>query len=445
MAFKQYTHCISKSDFDSFWNVGGKTQGPVVPLFIWGALQALKTALIGAGLGGTISATIGGGGGILAAAGGVFGLSVGFVDGFCDQWLNRRLICISSNQCAVGNIAWIEPPAGKDFFERLFDNDISMNVRLIPYSENEFKVGDKTKDYDWRKMQTDGFPPAALVKEQFNDLSYRGYEPDEPDAKPNHPGGRWTLHCEFEGDGMVTLCAIAKWLAVLTAFFFPLLIVLGAIVGAVYFGITNGVKAFKTCKKRCKIPVICDVVCFFAAVAAAIPAAFAGAFVGALSGPGAVAVLGGALVGSFFSHDGAFSDAADDPESGELHEKDCVFIAGDQVYDAGHPEGWHELHPVKHVQLICANSLPKTVLESANCCPHADSNKFDDPAFRDQVKRFWDSWCNGYQTSQDPITIKNQGEQENLWCLHPLIDGCKRRVEPDEPPPIEPDEPPPIR
>lgn len=437
MAFKQYTHCISKVNFDSVWNVGGQTQGPVVPLFIWGALRALRTGLIGAGLGAIIDGSSFGGG-LLAVAFGVFGLSVGFVDGFCDQWLNRRLICISPNQCAVGNIAWIEPPSGKDSFERLFDNDKSINVRLMPYSGKEdFPRANNTRDYDWRQMQTDGFPPAVLVKEQFNDLGYQGYEPD---TEGNHPGGSWTLHCEFEGDGMVTLCAIAKWLAVLTAFIFPLLVVAGAIIGAVYFGFMNGVKAFKTCKKSCKIPVICDVVCFFAAVAAAIPAAFAGAVVGALSGPGAVAVLGGALIGSFFSNDGDFSDAADDPESGELHKEDCVFIAGDQVYDAGHPEGWHELHPVKHVQLICANSLPKTVLESANCCLHAESTemvgavrKFDDPAFRDQVKRFWDRWCNAYQTSQDPITIKNQGEQENLWCLHPLIDGCKRRVEPDGP------------
>jgi hypothetical protein len=438
MAFKQYTHCISKADFESFWNVGGKTQDPVIPLFAWGAIQAAKTAFIGALIGAGIGAPFGGAG-IGALAGALFGLSLGFVNGFCDQWLNRRLICITANRCAVGKVAWSEPPSGKDFIERLYDNDLSMNVRLIPYSADEFPRDASTKDYDWHQMQTDGFPAAELVKEQFSDLGYQGYEPD---AKPNHPGGRWTIHCEFEGDGMKTLCGIAKVLAIFSALATPVLAFVGAIAGALYFGIKNGAKAFKTCRKSCKIPIVCHVVCFVVAVFAAIPAAVVGAVVGALSGPGLAAVIVGGLLGTFVSNDGAFGDAADDPESGNLHDEDCVFVAGDQVYDAGHPEGWLELHPVKHVQLICDHSLPDSA--TAECCPHARSDelagsvrRFDDPAFHDQVKRFWDRWCNGYQTSQDPVTVKNQDDPENQWCLHPLIDGCKRRAEPGGPPPIK--------
>src|SRR5438105_3128535 len=104
MPYRQYTHCIDKSDFDSFWNFGGKTQDPLIPLLVSGALRAALYAFVGALIGAGLGLAIAGPPGALvgAAAGAAFGLSLGFIDGFCDQWLNRRLICIEKDRCAVG-------------------------------------------------------------------------------------------------------------------------------------------------------------------------------------------------------------------------------------------------------------------------------------------------------------------------------------------------------
>jgi hypothetical protein len=183
MAYRQTTHCIAKAEFDSFWNVGGQTQNPAVSQIVSGALQAAKTAFIGALIGAGIGAALSGGSaaGFGALVGGAFGLSLGFVNGFCDQWLNRRLICLTpQDQCILGTIANIDPVASKPFFERLFDNDLSMNVRLLPYDATEFPW-DKAGDYDWTRMQTDGFPAAALVTQQFLDCA------PSPGCSPSQP------------------------------------------------------------------------------------------------------------------------------------------------------------------------------------------------------------------------------------------------------------------
>jgi hypothetical protein len=106
MAYRQYTHCIEKSDFDSFWNFAGRTQDPAIPLFVWGALRAALWAFVGALVGAGLGSAFGpGGSAVGAAVGGAFGLSEGFIDGFCDQWLNRRLICIERDKCALGKVA----------------------------------------------------------------------------------------------------------------------------------------------------------------------------------------------------------------------------------------------------------------------------------------------------------------------------------------------------
>jgi len=451
MAYRQITHCSTKADFDSFWNFGGKTQDPALSVIVSGALQAAKTAFIGALLGAGIGAVATGGTatGLGALAGGAFGLSLGFINGFCDQWLNRRLICLTpQDQCIVGKVAHIEPVDKKPYYERLFDNDLSMNVRMVPYDAAEFQWDKAPKDYDWTRMQADGFPAAALVKQQFSDLSYQGYGEEGDDHRPpNHPGGRWTLHCEFEGDAMTTLCAIARVLALATLIppVFVVTVAVGAVLGAGYgawTAIKNAGDTFKGCKKKCKIPIVCDVVCAFYVAATVAAGIVLGALAGALAGPGLTAVVVAGIAARAFGivDDGQFSDAADDPDSGNLHDEDCVFVAGDHVYDAGHPEGWHELHPVKHVQKMCQESF------DPQCCPHADSGSsdpvtlvrtFDDPAFRDRVFLLWNRCCSEYHKVTDPATTTNQADPENLWCLHPLIDGCRR---PDRPP----DGPPPI-
>jgi hypothetical protein len=358
----------------------------------------------------------------------------------CDAWLKRRLICVSGDHCAIGRVAFREFVEDKDYFEALFDNDVSINLRFLPYDGTQFSPDASGPDYDWQMMQTDGFPGVELVKKVFPDLSYEGYIEGENGKKyPNNPGGRWTLHCEFEGNAMVTICKVGKVVGVFTTILAPLFIVIGAVVGAVVYGAKNAAKAWKNCRKHCSIPVICHIACAIAAALAAITGAAAGAVGGGLAGPGLATGFISSLIGKWFDirEDGSFADAAADPASGTLEQGDCIFLNGAHVYDAGHPEGWHELHPVKLVQKICDHRIK----ENPDCCPQKNTSDLDalslplfqSQQFKDSLQLLYDRWCKGYRTSQDPIVVSAQGQPENQWCLHPLIDGCARRQEIAEP------------
>src|SRR5437016_5551059 len=108
----QYTHCVAFDDFKNHWQ--GSSQGPVAPLFFNAASEAIKDMLLGALAGGAIGLLAGPGGLIVGAGLGAWvGFGWGFVEGFCDQWLNWRLICVNRDQCAGGRVAWIETVAGK--------------------------------------------------------------------------------------------------------------------------------------------------------------------------------------------------------------------------------------------------------------------------------------------------------------------------------------------
>ncbi len=461
MPYKQYTHCIELNDYQSFWkNALRQGQDPVSPLLVNAFLESIKYAIFAA-IGGFLI-----GGGIGAMIGGSIGLSYGFIEGFADQWLNKRLICIKKDSCATGEVVSIETPAKKDYFERIFDNDLSFNLRLTPYNGKivkdilrvpEFPREDFSINYDVNQIVTDNFPAADLLVNPVGwNLKYKGYDGD---GLPNHPGGRWSLHGEFEGNAMETLRTIGKFLSVLNPIIGPIGVGVGVIGGVIAGAAISGKAAYNwvhdKCKSNCSIPVLCDIVCVVAAVAAAVVAGLVGAFLlgslGAiLGGMGGGVLVVSSVVGNWINTDGDFRDAANDPESGNIEEGDCVFIAGDLVYDAGHPEGWHEIHPVRHLQKICDHKsiidhlpntlkitdlngkpIDKNIDPDPSCCPSAVTGdpKFRDQAFRDSVKLFWDRWCSYYQTGQDPLVIAAQNSPENQWCLHPLVDGCKRRKE----------------
>jgi hypothetical protein len=414
----QYTHCAEFSDWDSHW--GG--QGPIVPLLINSLKQALITAFLGATAGGAIGSLGGGIGALIGVAvGGYVGFSYGFVDGFCDQWLNWRLICVKRDQCAIGHVAWIETMSNKfgdDPIDWLFDNDLSFNLRLLPYTQGEFPREGPAKPHGLSAIESDGFPAAELLKKPPFDLDYKGYSGTD---RPDHPGGRWTLHSEIEGDGMQTLCTIAKVLAVLG----PLTAAAGVVAGAIVVGVEAASKAYNWvhdgCKKICGVPIFCDIACFVIAAAAAVVAGVIGAAVGAVLGaiPGMGAVFLGALASLPLRHNGEWSDVQNDPKSGNIEEEDCVVVLGDQVYDAGHSDGWLEIHPVRHLQKVTLTPPLR-----ATTAPG-----FDSDAFRTEVKTTWDTWCDAVKKGNDPATKAAQDDPKNIWCLHPLVDGCRKHDE----------------
>jgi hypothetical protein len=413
----QYTKCAEFSDWDDHW--GG--QGPLVPLLINSLKQGVLTGLLGALAGGGIGLLGGGlGVGVGAALGGYIGFSYGVVEGFCDQWLNWRLICVKRDQCAIGHVAWIETMSNKfgdDPIDWLFDNDLSFNLRLLPYSKDEFpRDGGAGYGNDAAHIQGDPFPAAALLKNPgFSGLKYEGYSGTD---KPDNPGNRWTLHSEIEGNGMRTLCDIAKVLAILG----PLTAAVGVVAGAIVGAVEGAVQAYKLvhdgCKKACSIPILCDIVCIILGAAAAVVGAYVGAIVGALAGaiPGLGAVFLGAIISTFVRHDGEFSDVANDPASGNIEEEDCVIVWGDQVYDAGHSDGWLEIHPVRHLQKVIG-AAPAEATSTPG---------FRADPFKADVNRIWNDWCNGLKTAYDPATKTAQQDPVNIWCLHPLVDGCRK-------------------
>src|ERR1700744_5890251 len=44
---------------------------------------------------------------------------------YCDWWLNKRLICLGGDRCAIGLLVSVEPPADKTGFDAI-DTDFSM-------------------------------------------------------------------------------------------------------------------------------------------------------------------------------------------------------------------------------------------------------------------------------------------------------------------------------
>jgi hypothetical protein len=154
--------------------------------------------------------------------------------------------------------------------------------------------------------------------------------------------------------------------------------------------------------------------------------AIAGAFLGAIPGLGPL-LLGG-LISIPLRENGAWDDVANDPESGTIEEEDCVFVFGDQVYDAGHSEGWVEIHPVKHLQKVCSHeAFLKTLTDDPRCCPGELTGvpEFRSAAFVAAVKTFWDTWCAAVSLGRSAETLSAQQQPENWWCLHPAVDGCR--------------------
>lgn len=437
MAFKRSTECRHYEEFKDHWQ--GASQSPVVPLTLNAFTEALKHVPLVASMG-ALAGAIGGplGSLIVALLAAIIAFSYGFVKGFCDQWLKWRLVCVQRDQCAGGQVAWIEPPGGKfanDPIEWMFDNDLSFNLRLTPYNGQQPVGGgiglefppDGGAGYGVGAIDADAplFSSAKLLQMPKQaggadwHVPYKGYDGTD---KPDNPGGRWTLHCEIEGNGMETLCSIAKALAWVAPLLSAAGAVAGAIVGAVY-GFTKVYEAIhKACKKACKIPILCDIVCFVVAAVPAVVAGYVGAIVGAVIGaiPGVAPLLIAGLISIPLRENGSWDDVANDPESGTIEEEDRVFVFGDQVYDAGHSDGWVEIHPVKHLQKMCSHETP-------NCAPAevTGAPRFRSPAFVAEVKTFWDTWCGAVTLGRSAATLTAQQQPSNWWCLHPAVDGCR--------------------
>ena len=215
-------------------------------------------------------------------------------------------------------------------------------------------------DTDQDTVFNDGAQGQRLLQRRFMDLSYEGYDP--PQA---------TMHCEFEGSRLRTLVNAMK-------------------VGAVAL-------AAAACACQFVPPLVCVALILL--------------------------VLGiTALAGWFGGEDGSPADAATDPESGTVEDGDCVVVRGVHVYDAGHCEGWHEIHPVLHVQKICGKDETECL---AGNCFEADTR---DPAVQQEVNDVVARWCRELGQPQEPNVMLRQKAPESRWLFHPDVDGCRHVV-----------------
>jgi hypothetical protein len=87
---------------------------------------------------------------------------------------------------------------------------------------------------------------------------------------------------------------------------------------------------------------------------------------------------------------------------------DILVIKGDWIYDSLH-DGWNEIHPILQAQRIGTWN---------------GSWGFDAALAR---KR----WCRALDEVDEPGTRDDQGKPEHHWEVHPTVDGCKPKHEPE--------------
>ena len=136
--------------------------------------------------------------------------------------------------------------------------------------------------------------------------------------------------------------------------------------------------------------------------------------------PGLAATLAAAFIGVLFRHNGDFADAQTNPEAGSISPGDYVVVVGAFVYDGGHKEGWHELHPVRTVYKI-----PDANQTGVAVGPVAALGLGASPTLRERAATYWDEVCAEHGKRLKPGTTAAQALPENSWNIHPLVDGCR--------------------
>lgn len=366
MAYKQYTHCTSTSDFKDFdrkiWGIiigiGGLT-GLIASIFVQAAIPGYGIYFVLFGSGFLFAAIV---------------MTFEFL-------LGGKLICLGGDKLAIGKVISVELPGTKDGVIANIDNDYSINILLCPHDIKFNKSGttEAIKE-NWDNVSklpnVDTSKPVnfqdELVKPQpastNHGIPFTGYESSEFLLKPN-------FHIELEGARISNMYAA-----------------------------------------------------FLAAWALLVIAALAALAVASIPGIGwllaLLIMLFGAAVGAGIaaltyvaSSDGSLDDV--DYSIGELHIEDLIIAYGTWTYDAGHnydlKAGWNELHPVKF--LSKGNILQKDAEgypseRPTNECLGADQAKL---------------WQEKIEEALNMPDLRNKEGENPLigTSYHPLIDGCQ--------------------
>jgi hypothetical protein len=367
MAFKSYTKCVDRHAYKNpdfaleavLAGLGAILANPA--LVTWSVLSGLEEAL--------------------------------------DYMLNKKLVCLDGDRCALGRVVGFETVEDKSFPDSV-DNDFSINLMLYPSSLGDF-VG-KSLDEGWEQAKQE--LQGDLIAEQA-DMP----EPREMEGNKRciaYPMAPVDIVDAYAIGGFNTMIPLKEGVSV------PIfhLECEGSRIHDLLKTLQD-IQSLGLGGSFCKIPIIGWVICAIAKVFLA-------------------PIIAIALVIAWFAaDDGNPSDARTDPEAGALGLGDLIVVTGRWTWDGGH-QGWNELHPVKSIQKA-GNPAdyptdPETLIrrwcERTSEAPPPDR---DGPAGAPQG-----------MTPQQQATWDAQRDPANRWVLHPAIDGCRRPEQDDEPPPV---------
>jgi hypothetical protein len=298
------------------------------------------------------------------------------------RWfLYGRLICLGDpGVCSVIGIVVHHSASDPALTESRGDNDYNMNLLLAPLSPADY--ADLRPEFRAPNEYWD--PPQGHLLEKNQAVLNIGM------GYPSNDSYLKTLHIEFEGDGVYNLLQLAY---VTMAFLLAMLALwaLGAGIGA-------------------------SIVALFVFILAFILPALGLTLWTPPGAPGS---------GNPIDVDDSFGNYALNLKPG-----DVVVVRGQWVYDSGH-NGWNEIHPVRHGQVI--GTLRKqddiddeqwrkrTWADFSYTEANAGSPGFVLP---DEFDRFQQHWCGALDDAKSANDDRSRDKPENDWGLHPFVDGC---------------------
>ncbi len=383
MAFKSYTKCVSRDDYEN-------------PDFTWEAVLALlnTSAWWGGPAGGTLA-----------------GLSL--LEKALKYMLYGKLICLGGDRCAVGRVLTVQSFS----FPENIDNDLMIDLLLYPSSLGDFMAiaaeaaTKHTGESDAEtRIELDMWEAA---KNQVQGALITQQEPI-PMPQPLTPSDDG-LHEQWYDP---TMSALAVDEAYAVGGFYDVPPPGGVVVPAFHveiegsrpYDLLNTLQSIESLglgSDFCDIPVIGWLVCAIAKI---------------LLSP---------LIAAALQIAWANAEAGDenDPDAGAVNPGDLIVASGRFVYDAGH-EGWNELHPLKTIQKLGDRTYypldPDPAEFVKRCCeltsevPPPDR---DGPGGTPQG-----------MTPEQQATWDAQTQPENRWTIHPLVDGCAPSQAPQDQP-----------
>lgn len=118
-------------------------------------------------------------------------------------------------------------------------------------------------------------------------------------------------------------------------------------------------------------------------------------------------------------------------DGGTIGPKDRVIVRGSWVYDTGH-QGWNEIHAVRIVQRV--ERVPSDPAEFKDFL-HRWCDRLAETPTSDGFTQGPGGVFKPQEVPAAELTLVAQGQPENQWEFHPLVDGCQPGDQPPPPPP----------